>query len=278
MPIATGNRVAAVAEAPPPVDEIDPEWVKTTARPFDPPLTEKGEEQARSVAEQLKKYDIQQVYISPFYRCIQTARLCTEGLKIPPERWTVSVAVCEFLNPMILVKKGGKLPAGHIQSWFWERGNLKDSLSLKLPPHIASKVKVGQTEFKRYPENLLNSRVRYGRAFQDIADEAQGNVLIVTHGDAVNSSVSRLRPWAIVHPVHHTGFTAAYRDEKEDGGWGPWHLESKSGENGVWWYEQLRPAFSLYHGAKGVVSAACRLVPFRQHVHSEPVCEPIAKK
>ena len=31
---------------------------------------------------------------------------------------------------------------------------------------IASRVNVGQTEFKRYPENLLNSRVRYGRAFQ----------------------------------------------------------------------------------------------------------------
>ena len=40
----------------------------------------------------------------------------------------------------------------------------------------------------------------------------------MTHGDAVNSSVSRLRPWAIVHPVHHTGFTAAYRDEKEGAG------------------------------------------------------------
>ena len=39
----------------------------------------------------------------------------------------------QFLNPMILVKKGGKLPEGHIQSWFWERGNLKDSLPLKLP-------------------------------------------------------------------------------------------------------------------------------------------------
>ena len=55
-------------------------------------------------------------------------------------------------------------------------------------------------------------------AGQDIADQAKGNVLIVTHGDAVNSSVSRLRPWAIVHPVHHTGFTAAYRDEKEGAG------------------------------------------------------------
>ena len=42
--------------------------------------------------------------------------------------------------------------------------------------------------------------------------------MVVTHGDAVNSSVSRLRPWAIVHPVHHTGFTAAYRDEKEGAG------------------------------------------------------------
>ena len=39
----------------------------------------------------------------------------------------------QFLNPMILVKKGGKLPEGHIQSWFWEKGNLKDCLPLKLP-------------------------------------------------------------------------------------------------------------------------------------------------
>ena len=39
---------------------------------------------------------------------------------------------------MILVKKGGKLPEGHIQSWFWERGNLKDSLPLKLPPRAPS--------------------------------------------------------------------------------------------------------------------------------------------
>ncbi len=82
--------------------QIDPEWVKTAARPFDPPLTEKGEEQvrqrprasglplplapqrwtlggagaaerlaclqARVVAEKLKPYNIQQVFISPFYR------------------------------------------------------------------------------------------------------------------------------------------------------------------------------------------------------------------
>lgn len=50
-----------------------------------------------------------------------------------------------------------------------------------------------------------------------IADEAQGeNVLIVTHGDGVNASVTRIWPWAIAHPVLHTGFTVAMR-EKEEG-------------------------------------------------------------
>lgn len=53
-------------------------------------------------------------------------------------------------------------------------------------------------------------------ALQDIADEAEGdNVLIVTHGDAVNSSVSRIMPWTIVYPVLHTGFTVAYRDQHQ---------------------------------------------------------------
>lgn len=52
---------------------------------------------------------------------------------------------------------------------------------------------------------------------QAIADEAQGeNVLIVTHGDGVNASVTRIWPWSIAHPVLHTGFTVAVR-EKEDG-------------------------------------------------------------
>ena len=51
---------------------------------------------------------------------------------------------------------------------------------------------------------------------QEMADEAEGqNVLIVTHGDGVNASVSRLRPWAVVYPVLHTGFTIARRDRTE---------------------------------------------------------------
>lgn len=51
---------------------------------------------------------------------------------------------------------------------------------------------------------------------QEIADEAKGdNVLVVTHGDAVNSSVTRMMPWAVVYPVYHTGFTVAFRPERD---------------------------------------------------------------
>ena len=52
---------------------------------------------------------------------------------------------------------------------------------------------------------------------QEFTDEAEGeNVLIVSHMDAVNASVTRYKPWALVYPVQHTGFTASYR-EKYDG-------------------------------------------------------------
>ena len=55
-----------------------------------------------------------------------------------------------------------------------------------------------------------------GHDAQELADEANGdNILIVTHGDGVNASVTRIWPWALSHPVLHTGFTVAARDREE---------------------------------------------------------------
>ena len=52
---------------------------------------------------------------------------------------------------------------------------------------------------------------------QEFTEAADGeNVLVVTHMDAVNASVSRYKPWALVYPVKHTGYTVSYR-EKYDG-------------------------------------------------------------
>lgn len=41
-----------------------------------------------------------------------------------------------------------------------------------------------------------------------------------------------------------------------DGGWGQWHLDQRSGENGVNWSERLWPVWVGYKGvSKGVAAA-----------------------
>lgn len=32
-----------------------------------------------------------------------------------------------------MVKKGGKLPEGHINDWFWEKKDMKDYIASRLP-------------------------------------------------------------------------------------------------------------------------------------------------
>jgi hypothetical protein len=44
-----------------------------------------------------------------------------------------TIVVPQFLNPGILVKKPAKLPDGHINTWFWDKGNMKDTLLTKVP-------------------------------------------------------------------------------------------------------------------------------------------------
>lgn len=239
------------------IDEVDKSWSAIAKRPFDPFLSDHGQDQAKKVAAKLKKYDIKKVYISPFFRCLQTASFAAEGLGIQPQDWTVTCAVGEFMNPKLMVKKGGKCPPGDINTWFFEGNGLKDHVYKKLPSTTASKMQVGRPNFGQYPENLLISRRRFSKAFQAIAEEANGdNVLIVTHGDGVNASVTRIWPWALSHPVLHTGFTVAARDKEEDGMWGPWKMISKKGESGVWWRAELQPAYQVFKGAQGVVQGA----------------------
>ncbi|KAK9814497.1 hypothetical protein WJX72_006792 [[Myrmecia] bisecta] len=254
------------------IDEIDKSWSLNAARPWDPHLTDKGEQQARAVAENLRQYEIKKVFMSPFYRCIQTAMMCAEELGIPPEHWTVSCGVCELLYPRIMVKNGARLPEGHINDWFWERGSMQDSLPPKLPKEVMAKIKLGQQTFGRFPENLINSRPRFERGFQEAADATEGNVLVVTHGDGVASSITRMIPWAVAYPVLHTGYTVAFRDRSPEGAWGKWHLQSKTGENGVWFNGHLQPAFMAWSGARAVYRV---LTPWvhRPAAHTTPAGE-----
>ncbi len=55
--------------------DADPSWVPKTDRPWDPPLTERGKQQAWEVGKRLRTegWGITRVVVSPFLRCVQTA-------------------------------------------------------------------------------------------------------------------------------------------------------------------------------------------------------------
>ena len=62
-------------------------------------------------------------------RCNQQAETCAICVMKPQ----MLVLCAQFLAPFIMVKKGGKLPEGNINNWFFERGDLKSSLPGRMP-------------------------------------------------------------------------------------------------------------------------------------------------
>jgi hypothetical protein len=44
----------------------------------------------------------------------------------------------QFLNPRILVRKGGKVPDGHINDWFFLDGDLEGHIKKRFPEGQAS--------------------------------------------------------------------------------------------------------------------------------------------
>ena len=59
------------------MDNFDPLWISTAPRPWDPPLVQEGRVRAFCTARKFRNlfdYPIHRVFVSPFLRCIQTAK------------------------------------------------------------------------------------------------------------------------------------------------------------------------------------------------------------
>lgn len=58
------------------LDNVEPLWVSTAARPWDPPLTQSGRVLAFKTGQGIRKslgFPIHRLFVSPFLRCVQTA-------------------------------------------------------------------------------------------------------------------------------------------------------------------------------------------------------------
>ena len=76
------------------LDAVDPNWVKESGMPFDPPLSSRGVQQSRELANFARSLDLRHLISSPYRRTLETSAFISDAteLKIKTEP-----AVGEFL-------------------------------------------------------------------------------------------------------------------------------------------------------------------------------------
>lgn len=158
------------------MDDVDNAWKENCNLPgYDPPATRL--EEAANAARELRaiyNVEIKRIVSSPFLRCIQTAAACAKELNIREieidHRFSevfshrkVGMAVPKLLDP------------AEAQSY------IDPSISLRLG---------GNSRFPHFPEDETAAHHRYIDALSTGMSFEGGNVLVVTHGDAVASFVA----------------------------------------------------------------------------------------
>ncbi|KAL0034447.1 hypothetical protein WJX79_002512 [Trebouxia sp. C0005] len=184
------------------LDEVDHDFVSSSKAWWDPPLAQKGFDQAAHTAEtRLRSLDLQVLVTSPFKRCLQTANTVVESMPAYFSTIRVNCKLCEMLTARNLNAQDRPLPDGHIQEWMWNGSSI--DAALKLAP-LSDNFIIDDPDLPAFPETAEQAHARINVALEAIGNQYEGkNILIVAHGEAVNRSVD------------------------EDGDWGQWELTVK---------------------------------------------------
>lgn len=144
-----------------------PQWDQTHDRGFDPPLSERGIEQAKSLGERLKGEPIDHVFASPFLRTVQTAHFANA---VAGRKVHIEPGISEWLHP----------------EWYPVRPDL-------LPPsELANTYPTVDPTYKptgrlNYPERNEQVEVwpRVMGTVNELLSRNEGNLLLVTHASPV---------------------------------------------------------------------------------------------
>jgi broad specificity phosphatase PhoE len=154
------------------LDLADPTWVRTAARPCDPPLAPSGIVQSHALARRLTAERIAHLFASPFLRTVETAHHVASaldlGIKVEP-------GFSEWLSP----------------AWFPQPPRLLslDQLAQRFPRiDHAYKTRGGA----HYGESGEEALARSGATVRRLVDDFDGDLLIVGHGASVLGATASL--------------------------------------------------------------------------------------
>lgn len=147
------------------IDHVDKQWKKVTAdNPDDPFLTERGLKQAEQLGAYLANAQITKIFVSPFYRTLQTAAKCAEAIGVP---MYIEPGMCEALLP----------------NWYAAQPTLKTPTEAQaLFPTTRIITDYQPVHVSVYPETKVTCAERVAKTVREIATREDGNVLFVGHG------------------------------------------------------------------------------------------------
>lgn len=144
------------------LDTIDSNWKKTAARPFDPPLSEQGQREAQQVAQRLRDESLAHIFVSPFYRTVQTAQPIAKVLNLPLK---LEMGFGEWLKTPLVNQQPTLLSLAELQAEF-------SAVSLAYQSQVEA----------TFPETWAQMLARTAKAVERVLAQTQGDVLIVGHG------------------------------------------------------------------------------------------------
>jgi broad specificity phosphatase PhoE len=155
-------------------DFVDPAWVDTAERPFDPGLSLDGIEQAKKMALRLQGEAIKYVFASPYLRTVQTAHYVADLLDLT---LYLEPGLGEWLNP----------------NWFPEEPR---RLSMRLLTDLFPRIDPKYTPvcIPEYPETVDQALERAGETVRRLSQAYVGTSLMVGHGASVTGGAIGLVP------------------------------------------------------------------------------------
>ncbi|KAL5538192.1 hypothetical protein UlMin_045527 [Ulmus minor] len=180
------------------IDNFEPHWVSTAARPWDPPLFGAGMDRAFCTGRKLRTqlgFPIHRVFVSPFLRCVQTAKQAISGLfplvddpsdvsgrDVPIDQSKAKVSIeyglCEMLNSAAIRPQSAPTNG--------DFGFNVEELEALFPAGIVDRsVEPVYKELPKWQEPSDVARNRYAQVIKALADKyPKENLLLVTHGKA----------------------------------------------------------------------------------------------
>ncbi|MCU0518756.1 MAG: histidine phosphatase family protein [Oscillatoria sp. Prado101] len=180
------------------LDFVNPDWFITADRPYDPPLSPDGEEQARALAKRMAGESIAHIFASPFLRTVQTAHAVAEVLDLLVK---VESGLSEWLNPEWM-------PA------------MPEKLSLEALAERFPKIDTSYTSrvLAEYPETGDGALERAALTAKRLAGEFPKDILLVGHGASVLGATMGLAGRA-GEPELKVALCSLFKLVRRDGEW-----------------------------------------------------------